>query len=207
MLTQYISDLYYKAPYGTLYSMYSIYNKTSFPIPKDYKYVGFYPPTAGQVYIDVDFDISVAAYGFALDLPRIIVASHSSLDVEIYGNIVQRLPIPQGYEVVAFRKVQMNDTFLTNRFDVVEADVSDIGKPRIILKKRAVVVSKDVHYVKPVTRTVKGIYTDDVTIPSGYKYLGFRPPMNGEMYLSTFILKIETATHNFEEPRIIVEKE
>jgi hypothetical protein len=121
--------------------------------------------------------------------------------------------IPEGYRKIDFRPYKKGDTVLTTSESVCVVGGSSYGRPFIILEilppKPEVIERAEYAYTpQPKTIRLKDIYGVSVQIPTGYKYLAFRPPLSGDYYISVdfCVEKAVTGSHGKEDPRIIVEK-
>jgi len=111
---------------------------------------------------------------------------------DIYGTDTPE--IPKGYKAVDFRYPKQGEMYLWSIGTAMKAGDDHhekCGSPLIILSKLPdpVVVKGNVEYEAPVS-TVTKIYFSDVTIPEGYEFVDFRPPANGETFISCLVDRV-----------------
>ena len=124
--------------------------------------------------------------------------------------------IPEGYRKLDFRPYKKGDTVLTTSESAYVVGGSSYGRPFIILEKlppKPEVIDRGKCYTYEVktyeAKSVGDIYKQDVTIPTGFKFKAFRPPIQGDWFISTWLEAIQARykpINGEDQPRIILEK-
>lgn len=187
--------------FGPSHSLYSIYGRTHFITPSGFKATEFRPPVKGENFLSVVEafrtvpETTIATNNFPTNTPRLILVQElSGLQglMLAYGTVCPK--IPEGWEAVCFREVEVDEYFLHSNdgkagcvgrlFHSEQLHHKKAGSARLVVKRRPLSEPIPRHLHRSTGPSVLSTYgTNNPIIPEGYYSIEFRAPKVGELFL------------------------